>query len=90
MRNCFYPADILLPDFKEIDGTRWACIACDQFTSEIDYWNDAEKTVGDAPSTLRLILPEMNARLVNSPASACLQPAARHAESTLSVISTPP
>ena len=59
MRNCFYPADILLPDFKEIDGTRWACIACDQFTSEIDYWNDAEKTVGDAPSTLRLILPEI-------------------------------
>ena len=59
MKNCFYPADILLPDFKENDGTRWACIACDQFTSEINYWEDAEKTVGSAPSALRLILPEI-------------------------------
>ena len=31
---CLSPADILLPDFDLVDGTRWACIACDQFTGE--------------------------------------------------------
>lgn len=55
---CFSAADILLPDFTKVDGTRWACIACDQFTSEEDYWKEEERLVGDAPSTLRLILPE--------------------------------
>ena len=56
---CFSPADILLPDFGKTDGTRWACIACDQFTSEEEYWKETEKTVDDAPSTLRMILPEI-------------------------------
>ena len=52
----FYPADILLP--KEADMEKWAVVACDQFTSQPEYWEAVEKTVGDAPSTLRLILPE--------------------------------
>lgn len=52
----FYPADILLP--KDTDMEKWAVVACDQFTSEPEYWERVEKTVGDAPSTLRLILPE--------------------------------
>ncbi len=52
----FYPADILLP--KDADMTKWAVVACDQFTSQPEYWEAVEKTVGDAPSTLRLILPE--------------------------------
>lgn len=52
----FYPADILLP--KDADMTRWAVVACDQFTSQPEYWEAVDKTVGDAPSTLRLILPE--------------------------------
>ena len=52
----FYPADILLP--KNSDMTKWAVVACDQFTSEPDYWQAVEEQVGDAPSTLRLILPE--------------------------------
>jgi len=52
----FYPADILLP--KDADMTRWAVVACDQFTSQPEYWEAVEKTVGEAPSTLRLILPE--------------------------------
>jgi hypothetical protein len=52
----FYPADILLP--AECDMTRWAVVACDQFTSQPEYWQAVEETVGDAPSTLRLILPE--------------------------------
>ncbi len=52
----FYPADILLP--KHADMEKWAVVACDQFTSEPEYWERVEKNVGDAPSTLRLILPE--------------------------------
>lgn len=53
----FYPADILLPK-KGTDMTRWAVVACDQFTSQPEYWQAVEDTVGDAPSSLRLILPE--------------------------------
>ncbi len=52
----FYPADILLP--KDSDMTKWAVVACDQFTSEPAYWQTVEEQVGEAPSTLRLILPE--------------------------------
>ena len=52
----FMPADILLP---KKDFEKWAVVACDQFTSEADYWNAVEKTVGDAPSTLRITLPEI-------------------------------
>ena len=36
----------------------WACVACDQFTSQPEYWRQVETLVGDQPSTLRLILPE--------------------------------
>lgn len=42
-----------------VDLTKWAVIACDQFTSEPEYWHDVEKTVGDAPSTLNLTFPEV-------------------------------
>ena len=52
----FYPTDILLP--KAADMEKWAVVACDQFTSEPEYWARVEETVGDAPSALRLILPE--------------------------------
>ena len=52
----FYPADILLP--KEQDMTKWAVVACDQYTSQPEYWQRVEETVGAAPSALRLILPE--------------------------------
>lgn len=52
----FYPADILLPE--SADMTKWAVVACDQFTSQPEYWQAVEETVGNAPSTLRLILPE--------------------------------
>ena len=51
-----YPADILLP--READMTKWAVVACDQFTSQPEYWEAVERTVGDAPSALRLVLPE--------------------------------
>lgn len=52
----FYPADILLP--AAADMTKWAVVACDQFTSQPEYWRAVEETVGNEPSTLRLILPE--------------------------------
>lgn len=42
-----------------IDLTKWAVIACDQFTSEPEYWHEVEKIVGDSVSTLHLILPEV-------------------------------
>ena len=59
MSFCFSTADILLPDFKRIDGERYAVIACDQYTSEGDYWDAVARTVGDAPSTLQFVLPEI-------------------------------
>lgn len=57
--RAFAPADILLPDFSRVDGSKWACIACDQFTSEPDYWTGASDFVGSSPSTLSMILPEV-------------------------------
>ena len=43
---------------KGTDLTKWAVIACDQFTSQPEYWKKVENLVGDAPSTLNLIFPE--------------------------------
>lgn len=54
-----YPATILLPDFTRVDADKYAAIACDQYTSEPAYWQALEEIVGDAPSTLRMILPEV-------------------------------
>ena len=59
MKKCYSTADILLPDSKSADLSAWAVIACDQFTSEPEYWEKARATVGDKPSTLNLILPEV-------------------------------
>lgn len=53
----FKRGNILLP--KNTDMTKWSVVACDQYTSEAEYWNDVEKIVGDAPSTLKLTLPEI-------------------------------
>lgn len=51
------PGELLLPG-KDADWTKWACVACDQYTSEPEYWQDVAEQVGQSPSTLRLILPE--------------------------------
>ncbi len=59
MKKYLYPASILLPDFQKIDGSKWSCVACDQFTSEPEYWARVSEYVKDAPSTLRLMLPEL-------------------------------
>ena len=56
--------DILLPR-EGVSMEKWAVVACDQFTSEPAYWEAVEKQVGDAPSTLRLILPEANLKAPN-------------------------
>ena len=58
MSNCFVSADILLPDFNKISGEKWAVVACDQFTSQPEYWEKAGEVVGSEPSALNLILPE--------------------------------
>lgn len=58
MQLPFHSADFLLPA-EPCDWSRYAVIACDQFTSQKDYWIAAEQAVGGAPSTLRLICPEI-------------------------------
>lgn len=58
MDDVFAPARILLPG-PGVDLEKWACLACDQFTSQPDYWQAADAFVGGAPSTLRIILPEV-------------------------------
>ena len=52
----FRPADILLP--QNCDLSLWSVVACDQYTSQPEYWQRVEDRVGKAPSALRLILPE--------------------------------
>ena len=59
----FLPADILLP---EKDFAKWAVVACDQYTSEPDYWQETERIAGDAPSALNIILPELYLQKDNS------------------------
>ena len=49
---------ILLPA-KDVKLETWSVIACDQYTSEPEYWDRVYKDVGNAPSTLRLIFPEV-------------------------------
>ncbi|MCM1133167.1 MAG: DUF1015 domain-containing protein [Ruminococcus flavefaciens] len=57
-RTAFKNADILIPN-ESIDMSRWSVIACDQYTSEPEYWEAVKNTVGDSPSALSLILPEI-------------------------------
>lgn len=53
----FGKADILLP--KDLDYEKWSVIACDQFTSQPDYWEKVIQTVSGQPSSLNLIFPEV-------------------------------
>ena len=57
MKKCLVAPEILLP--KTEDYTSWACIACDQFTSEKEYWNELKRKVEGKKSTLDLTLPEI-------------------------------
>lgn len=58
MEKVFGAADICLPK-KGINMEKWSVVACDQFTSEPEYWKETEEIVEDAPSTLKMILPEV-------------------------------
>ena len=57
MRVPFKRGNILIP--KNVDMEKWSVVACDQFTSEPEYWKKLDSIVGDAPSTLRITLPEI-------------------------------
>lgn len=54
--HSFSTADILLPK-KNFEN--WAVIACDQYTSEPEYWENVRKSAGDKPSALDIVLPEV-------------------------------
>jgi hypothetical protein len=55
-KNIFSPADILLPEGVSLE--KWSVIACDQFSSEREYWESVRESVGKEPSTLNMIIPE--------------------------------
>lgn len=57
MKTGFGSTNILLPKASEYE--KWAVIACDQFTSDQNYWNRVSAFVGNAPSTLNLVIPEI-------------------------------
>lgn len=57
MATAFTKADILLP--RNTDMEKWAVVACDQYTSEPEYWEETKNIVADDKSALKLILPEI-------------------------------
>jgi len=57
MGRIFQQTDILLPQ-ESVDMETWAVIACDQFTSDMAFWERVRERVGEKPSTLHMILPE--------------------------------
>ena len=57
MKIPFKAGNILIP--KNVDMHKWSVVACDQYTSEPDYWKEVSNIVGDSPSTLNLTLPEI-------------------------------
>ena len=56
--TAFRNADILIPN-NNIDMEKWAVIACDQYTGEPEYWDRVRQNVGNSPSSLNMILPEL-------------------------------
>ena len=51
------PCDLLLPA-EHVKNATWACVACDQYTSQPEYWRETAALVGEAPSCSKLVLPE--------------------------------
>ena len=64
MKYHFNPAKMLLP---KSDFSKWSVVACDQYTSEQKYWDEVKEIVGDAPSALNIILPEIYLSDDNTP-----------------------
>lgn len=58
MTNILKVPQILLPN-QTVDRSKWATVACDQFCAEPEYWKRLENFVDGAPSTLRLVVPEI-------------------------------
>ncbi len=56
MKRIFDRADILLP--QNCDMTKWSVVACDQFSSQPEYWAALEQANAGVPSTLHLMFPE--------------------------------
>lgn len=56
--NCLHVPKMMMPK-EGTDLYKWSVIACDQYTSQPEYWQEVEQVVGDAPSALRLTLPEV-------------------------------
>lgn len=56
---CFKEADILIPNVENTDMKKWSVIACDQYTSDLAYWNSIHEFVGGEMSTLNMIFPEV-------------------------------
>ena len=56
MSETFLPANILMPQVDSMK--KWAVIACDQFSSQPEYWDEVKEYVGNTPTTLHLMLPE--------------------------------
>lgn len=56
MDRVFRPCGLLLP--APCDMGKWSVVACDQFSSQPEYWDALDAAIGGAPSTLRLMLPE--------------------------------
>lgn len=50
--------EVLLPSDK-VDLNKWAVVACDQYTSQREYWENVKQYVGDSPSTLNIVFPEV-------------------------------
>lgn len=55
--SIFCPADLLIPKSELLPS--WSVVACDQFTSEPEYWNAVEALTSDAPSAYHITLPEI-------------------------------
>jgi len=57
MEKVFVPTNILIPEGLSMEA--WSVIACDQFSSEKEYWQRVKNNVGEKPSTLNMIIPEV-------------------------------
>jgi len=66
--RCTRIPEIMMPR-EGTDLSKWAVIACDQYTSQPEYWAETDRIVGDAPSTLRLSLRSISRTQTSRPIS---------------------
>ena len=53
----FNTADILIPNTEKLE--KWSVVACDQYTSEPEYWEQVKKITDGYPTALNIIFPEV-------------------------------